>query len=111
MSKDKVEYLAYKLQLFFQWFDTCFMGDKEVEELLEETKSSLIEKINRNNSGLIVIAALGGQYDDEEDKIKVQELEAMLNIVRARKELIRIAIDKVEKKEDNAKLLKDLFGV
>ena len=111
MSKDKAEYLAYNLQLFFQWFDTFFMEDVEMEELLEETKSSLIEKINRNHSGLVVITALGGQYNDEEDKIKVQELEAMLSIIRARKELIRIAIDKVEKKEDNAKLLKDLFGV
>ena len=111
MNKDKVEDLAYKLQLFFQWFDTFFMEDVETEELLEETKRSLIEKINRNNSGLIIITALGGQYDGNEDIAKARELEAILSLIKTRKELKDIAIEKLERAENNTQLLKDLFGV
>ena len=111
IDQDKVDYLAYKLKLFFHWFDTFFVEDEEIEKLLEITKDRLTEKINHNNSALIVITALGGQYDDETDLAKVKELEAILSIIRERKELKRIATTETNKKDENSKLLKDLFGV
>lgn len=111
MTTGKVNDLAFKLQLFFNSFDTFFVEDEEAEELLEETKNSLTEKINRNNSGLIIITALGGQYDDKEDLAKVKVVEGMLSIIKARKELKRIAIEEIEERNTNTELLKKMFGV
>lgn len=111
MDQDKVNKLAFDLKTFFYTFDMIFMENEEIEEMLEETKNSLKEKINRNNSGLIIITALGGQYDDNEDLAKVRELEAILSLIKTRKELKDIAIEKLERAENNTQLLKDLFGV
>lgn len=105
------EELAENLKMFFQFFDAMFMVEEETEELLLDTKNSLEEKINRNESALICITALGGRYDSGLDKAKFNEVKAILDLIKARKDVRNITIEQARNKNRNDKLLKDLFGV
>ena len=106
-----LEELSDNLKLFFHFFDAMFITEEEIEELLLDTKNSLEEKINRNESALICITALGGRYDSGLDKAKLNEVKAILDLIKARKDVRDITIEQARDKNRNDKLLKDLFGV
>ena len=108
---EEIRELAEDLKGFFLYFDATFLQDKSTETLLEEARKGLQEKISRNNSAMVVITALGGRYDGEEDRAKVEELDALLRLLEARKKLRRLAVDQTRKKIRDETLLRDVFGV
>lgn len=107
----EIQEFAEQLQTFFLLFDGYFLHDPEAEELLLQTKESLEEKINRNESALVVIMALGGQYDSGIDRAKVKEVAALLELIKARKELQAATIRENRRDRDAEASLLALFGI
>lgn len=106
-----IQEFAELLQTFFIVFDGYFLHDPEAEELLTRAKESLKEKIQRNESALPVIMALGGRYDSEIDRAKVKELEALLSLLGARKELQTATLKESRRDRDAEASLQALFGI
>lgn len=86
-NKDlKIQLLADKIMSLLPLVDGIMenMDDGDFE-LLEETRECLRDKINCGNSASVVIMALGGNYDDTEDKMKVKTLDCLIELIRTRK--------------------------
>lgn len=105
-----VNELAEVIRDFLVFFDSLFLADKNAESLLEDVKESLIEKISRNESALAVIIALGGNYDARLDRAKIKEVDAIISLLRARREVRDATIEEMAKKEKNEAALK-AFGL
>lgn len=102
---------AEKLSEFFLLFDSMFLYEENAEEMLLAVKESLEEQINYNESALAVIAALGGMYDSGGDRAKVKETDALLRLVKARKEMRAATVAAHRNNANNAALLSGLFGL
>ena len=88
MSKaEEIKDFSEAIISFFTVFDGLFLYNDKAEELLEEVKSSLEEKVLRNESCLPVIIAMGGNYDSNVDRAKIKEIEALQQLLKARKSL------------------------
>ena len=107
---DIVEF-AEQLSTFFLVFDGYFLHDPEAEELLHKTKESLSEKINHNESALTVILALGGRYDSDIDRAKVEELDALIALLKARKKLQTATVRSSQRDRDAEAAILALFGI
>lgn len=85
--KEKVQILADRLTPLLQLVDG-FMESLTDEdyELLKETKDCLQDKINYGNSASVVIMALGGNYNDTEDRMKIKTLDCLIDLLNSRKE-------------------------
>lgn len=110
MEAEKIEEFAGSLTSFFALFDGLFLYDENIEKMLEETKKSLEEKILHNESLLPVIMAMGGNYDSDIDRAKVKEIEALQQLLKARKNLQKATEKEKTKKRDCANLMA-LFGL
>ena len=97
MDKEKVQILADRLQNLFTLIDG-FMNSLEDEDFnyLEEAKEQLKNKISYGNSAIPVIMALGGNYDDMEDRMKLKSLECIVELTKVRKEYKEKLIEKAE---------------
>ena len=86
-KKEKAKKLANKLNDILPLIDG-FMNSLNDEdyELLKETKDCLQDKINYGNSASVVIMALGGNYDDTEDRMKIKTLDCLIDLLKSRKE-------------------------
>ena len=86
-KKIKIQILADRLTPLLQLVDG-FMESLTDEdyELLKETKDCLQDKINYGNSASVVIMALGGNYDDTEDRMKIKTLDCLIDLLNSRKE-------------------------
>ena len=86
-KKIKIQILADRLTPLLQLVDG-FMESLTDEdyELLKETKDCLQDKINYGNSASVVIMALGGNYDDTEDRMKIKTLDCLIDLLNRRKE-------------------------
>lgn len=87
-KKIKIQILADKLTPILQLVDG-FMESLTDEdyELLKETRACLQDKINYGNSASsVVIMALGGNYDDTEDRMKIKTLDCLIDLLNSRKE-------------------------
>ena len=86
-KKIKIQILADKLMSLLQLVDS-FMESLTDEdyELLKETRDCLRDKINYGNSASVVIMALGGNYDDTEDRMKIKTLDCLIDLLKNRKE-------------------------
>lgn len=86
-KKEKIQILADRIMSILPLIDG-FMESMEDEdfELLEEVKESLQDKINYGNSASVVIMALGGNYDDTEDRMKIKTLDCLIDLLKSRKE-------------------------
>ena len=107
---ERVKNFAESLQNFFLVFDGLFLYEEDAEQLLNDVKKSLEEKILHNESALPIITACGGDYDSEIDRAKVEEITALLNLLKARNNLRKATEKKAKKKNNNAEILA-LFGL
>ncbi len=108
-KEEKVKILAEKLNNILPLLDG-FMNSLNEEdfELLEESKEVLQEKININNSALVLINACGGDYDDTEDRMKVKTLDCLIDLLKVRKEYKEEKM-KQEKTNKNKQEILELF--
>lgn len=97
----KIQILADKLMSLLPLVDEI-MGsmDEEDFELLEETKKHLKDKINYGNSASVVIIALGGNYDDTEDRMKIKTLDSLIELIKVRKEYREEMLQKQEEQKN-----------
>lgn len=86
-KKIKKQILADRLTPLLQLVDG-FMESLTDEdyELLKETKDYLQDKINYGNGASVVIMALGGNYNDTEDRMKIKTLDCLIDLLNSRKE-------------------------
>lgn len=83
----KIQILADRIMSLLPLVDGIMESmDEEDFELLEETRECLKDKINYGNSASVVIMALGGNYDDTEDRMKIKTLDSLIELIKARKE-------------------------
>ena len=77
-------------------------------ELLKETKDCLHDRINYGNSASVVIMALGGNYDDTEDRMKVKTLDCLIELIKTRKEYREELLEKQEEQKNKQEAI-DMF--
>lgn len=99
--KEKVQILADKLQSLLPLVDIFVNSISDEDfELLETAREGLEDKINYGNSASVVIMALGGNYDDTEDRIKVKTLDCLIELIKTRKEYKEALLEKQEKQRN-----------
>lgn len=108
-KKVKIQILADRITSVLPLIDG-FMESMTNEdfELLEETKELLQDKINYGNSASVVIMALGGKYDDTEDRMKIKTLNCLIELIKARKEYKEEMIEK-QKQQANKQEVINIF--
>lgn len=96
-KKIKIQILADKLMPLLQLVDS-FMESLTDEdyELIKETRNCLKDKINCGNSASVVIMALGGNYDDTEDRIKIKTIDCLIDLLKSRKEYKEVLLKQQE---------------
>ena len=107
--KNKIQILADRIMSILPLIDG-FMESMEDEdfELLEKAKESLQDKINYGNSASVVIMALGGNYDDTEDRMKIKTLDCLIDLLKSRKEY-KEALLKQQEEQKNRQEAIDVF--
>ncbi len=108
-KKIKIQILADKLTSLLQLVDgfTESLTDEDYE-LLKETRACLQDKISYGNSASIVIMALGGDYDDTEDRMKINTLDCLIDLLKSRKEY-KEALLKQQEEQKNRQEAIDIF--
>ena len=108
-KKIKIQILADRLTPLLQLVDG-FMESLTDEdyELLKEAKDCLQDKINYGNSASVVIMALGGNYNDTEDRMKIKTLNCLIDLLKSRKEYKK-ALVKQQEEQKNRKEAIDVF--
>ena len=102
----KVQILADKINSLLPLIDGFAENMTEEDfELLEETRGSLRDKINYGNSALVVIMALGGNYDDTEDQMKIKTLDCLIDLINARKEYKEKLLKKQNQQANNQEII------
>ena len=84
--QEEIKDFAESITNFFLVFDGLFLMNENAEELLQETKSSLEEKVLHNEALLPVIISMGGNYDSDIDCAKIEEIEALQGSLDALKD-------------------------
>ena len=77
-------------------------------EILIESKEALKEKISRNESAMALIFALGGDYDSSEDEMKIETLDCLIKIIRARNKYKNKVLEKQEEMKKRQETLRML---
>lgn len=100
-KKIKIQILADRLTPLLQLVDG-FMESLTDEdyELLKETKDCLQDKINYGNSASVVIMALGGNYNDTEDRMKIKTLDCLIDLLKSRREYKETLLEQQEKQKN-----------
>lgn len=84
-KEKRIKLIADTIQYLMQQID-MFVNQMTLDdiEILIECKDSLKEKILRNESAMALIFALGGNYDSAEDEMKIETLDCLIRIIKAR---------------------------
>ena len=100
-KKIKIQILADRLTPLLQLVDG-FMESLTDEdyELLKETKDCLQDKINYGNSASVVIMALGGNYNDTEDRMKIKTLDCLIDLLKSRREYKETLLEQQEEQKN-----------
>lgn len=108
-KKIKIQILADRLTPLLQLVDG-FMESLTDEdyELLKETRDCLQDKINCGNSASVVIMALGGNYDDTEDRMKIKTLDCLIDLLKSRKEYKKALVKQQEEQKNRQEVI-DVF--
>lgn len=108
-KKIKIQILADRLTPLLQLVDG-FMESLTDEdyELLKETKDCLQDKINYGNSASVVIMALGGNYDDTEDRMKIKTLDCLIDLLKSRKKYKKALVKQQEEQKNRQEVI-DVF--
>ena len=99
---DTIEYLMKQIDLFVNQITY------EDIEILIESKEALKEKISRNESAMALIFALGGNYDSSEDEMKIETLDCLIRIIKARnkyKEKVLEEKENIKKRQEALRML------
>lgn len=107
---EEVNDFAEDLKSFFIVFDGLFLSNAKAEDLLDETKKSLKQKINHAESLLPVIIATGANYDSGIDRAKVEQITALEGLIKARRNLQK-EIEKEQQKKDRIVDVLKMFGL
>lgn len=100
-KKIKIQILADKLTPLLQLADGFIESlTDEDYELLKETRACLQDKINYGNSASVVIMALGGNYDDTEDRMKIKTLDCLIDLLKSRKEYKKALLKQQEEQKN-----------
>lgn len=99
---ETIEYLMKQIDLFVNQ-----MTYEDIEILIE-SKEALKEKISRNESAMALIFALGGDYDSSEDEMKIETLDCLIKIIRARNKYKNKVLEKQEKMKKRQETLRIL---
>lgn len=110
-KKIKIQILADRLTPLLQLVDGFIESlNDEDYELIKETRNCLQDKINYGNSASVVIMALGGNYDDTEDRMKIKTLDCLIDLLKSRKEYKEEKI-KAQEKQKNMQEVLNIFGM
>ena len=101
---DTIEHLMNQIDLFVNQ-----MTYEDIEILIE-SKESLEEKISRNESAMALIFALGGNYDSSEDEMKIETLDCLIRIIKARNKYKNKVLEEKEKMKKRQETLRE-FGL
>ena len=99
---DTIEYLMKQIDLFVNQ-----MTYEDIKILIE-SKEALEEKISRNESAMALIFALGGNYDSSEDEMKIETLDCLIKIIKARnkyKNKILEEKEKMKKRQEDLRMM------
>lgn len=108
-KKLKINILADKLMTLFPLLDGIMENLTDDDyELLNETRDCLQNKINYGNSASVLIMALGGNYNDTEDRMKIKTLNCLIDLLKTRKEY-REEILKQREKQKNKQEAIEMF--
>ena len=97
---DTIEYLMKQIDLFVNQ-----MTFEDIEILIE-SKEALKEKISRNESAMALIFALGGNYDSSEDEMKIETLDCLIKIIKARNKYKNKILEEKEKMKKRQEALR-----
>lgn len=98
----KIKLLSDKIMSLLPLVDSIMESmDDEDFEPLKETRECLRDKINHGNSASVVIFALGGNYDDTEDRMKLKTLDCLIELIKARKEYRKELLEKKKNRKIN----------
>lgn len=111
MQENDILELSEQLRAFFLVVDGFLIENETAEEALEQLRDSLEEGIRRKEGAMVVITALGGRYNGAIDRAKLKEVEALLALIRARKELRVETLRDIKLSEDANASLRALFGI
>lgn len=103
-KQQKIQAIADIIQSLLQQVDIFTQVlTKEDFEILEETKSSLKDKINYKQSASVLLYAIGADADTTEDEMKLKTLDLLVDLIKARieykEEMIKIQNQKQNKQE------------
>lgn len=99
---DTIEHLMNQIDLFVNQ-----MTYEDIEILIE-SKESLEEKISRNESAMALIFALGGNYDSSEDEMKIETLNCLIKIIKARnkyRDKVLKQREEIKKRQETLRML------
>ena len=100
-KKIKIQILADRLTPLLQLVDDFMESlNDEDYELIKEARNCLQDKINYGNSASVVIMALGGNYDDTEDRMKIRTLDCLIDLLKSRKEYKKALVKQQEKQKN-----------
>ena len=99
---DTIKHLMNQIDLFVNQ-----MTYEDIEILIE-SKEALKEKISRNESAMALIFALGGDYDSSEDEMKIETLDCLIKIIRARNKYKNKVLEKQEEMKKRQETLRML---
>ena len=100
-KKIKIQILADRLTQLLQLVDGFMESlNDEDYELIKETRNCLQDKINYGNSASVVIMALGGNYDDTEDRMKIKTLDCLIDLLNSRKEYKEALLEQQEEQKN-----------
>ena len=108
-KKIKIQILADRLTPLLQLVDGFMESlNDEDDELIKETRNCLQDKINCGNSASVVIMALGGNYDDTEDRMKIKTLDCLIDLLKIRKEYKKALVKQQEEQKNRQEVI-DVF--
>lgn len=102
------EELANKIKILFAYLDNLFIEEDHCEEFLLLTKKRLEDKIVHSETILPVLFAMGCDYDSTINRAKVNELTALLDLIKARKNLRATVENERKRKVDKTDMLRQL---
>lgn len=105
---NRAEELANKIKILFAYLDNLFIEEDLCEEFLLITKRKLEDKILHSETTLPVLLAMGRDYDSTIDRAKVNELTALLDLIKARKNLRAAVENERKRKVDKTDMLRQL---
>lgn len=113
-KKEKIQMLADQIQSFLLIVDSLAEDLKQEDiDLLKETKSTLKNHINMQESAVTLTMAFGFTPDTTEEKFKVKTLNALIELINVRKEYKTALIENAEEQRkiaQNRAELMNIFG-